>query len=107
MSFTVKELESALTQWEEQIGENRNLFMDMWYEENMEGLPNLEGIGQLEFVDSGGGEGDGAEIWVVIKIGNRYFRKTGYYSSWGSDEMDGDLEEVKPKQVEVTQYEAI
>jgi hypothetical protein len=107
MSFAIEELTSAISNWEEENGLRNNLFMELWYEDAPEELPTLDGIGKVEFVDSWGGEGDGAEIFVVIKVGDRYFQRTGYYSSWGESRMDGKLEEVKPVQVMRTEYESV
>lgn len=106
MNFTVTQLEEKLSDWEDEAKLEQNLFLSMWYEE-VEVLPYIEGIGQIEFAERSGGEGDGAEISIVIKIGNRYFQRDGYYSSWGEDSMDGDIYEVKPKQVQRTEYDRI
>lgn len=67
----------------------------------------VKNMADIEWVDSGGAEGDGAEMWVVFKIGKQLFRKTGYYSSWGESSWDGDLEEVEAIEVQRTEYEAI
>jgi hypothetical protein len=52
-------------------------------------------------------EGGGEEIWVVVKIGNQYFRKDGYYMSHDSAYWDGDLHEVAPEVRSVTFYESV
>lgn len=54
--------------------------------------------------DHGGGEGDGEERFVVIKVGDRLFRYDGYYSSWSGTEWDDTLREVEPFEVTVIQY---
>ena len=105
--FTVKQLEEALSQWEEEVNLSYGTFLALWYEDLEHDLPNLEGIGQVESVESWGGEGDGAAIHVVIKVGDRYFQQDGYYSSWGESEMDGQVVEVKPVQVMRTEYQEI
>lgn len=79
----------------------------LWGDQNDSIEYEVEGLPTIRFVDAGGAEGDGAQKWVVFSVGDQMFRMTGYYSSWDSDEWDGDLEEVRPKQVQVTQYEAI
>lgn len=50
----------------------------------------------VEFVESEeGGEGDWeTEVWVVFKVGDQYFRKTGYYASHSGTEWDGPMTEV-------------
>jgi hypothetical protein len=52
----------------------------------------------------GGGEGDGEERWIVIKVGDQFFEYSGYYSSWDGTEWDNELREVEPYTVEVTKY---
>lgn len=106
MSVTVAEFNEAVTKWEEEAGLRTDLFMAVW-DEMLDALPYIEGLGQLELAEKSGGEGDGAQIHVVLKVGEQYFQQDGYYSSWGSDEMDGEVYEVRPKQVQVTQYERV
>lgn len=57
-----------------------------------------------ELVETTGGEGKGDEASIVIKIGDQYFRKEGYYASHYGYDWDGDLEEVRPKVVERVEY---
>lgn len=116
--FTIEELKDKLSDWESKYINNGDLFLSVWYEdgklpselENDEDTPEeyrvreIPGLGMPEVAECEGGEGDGAEISVVIKIAGRYFRKTGYYSSWGDSELDGALEEVYPRQVVRTEY---
>lgn len=106
MSFTLKEFTAAVSDWEDEAMLDDELFMSIWYGA-IDSLPTIEGIGKLEFADQWGGEGDGAQIHVVLKVGDRYFQRDGYFSSWGEDSMDGAVYEVKPKQVMKTEYEAI
>lgn len=103
MSFTARQLEAGLRKWEKKAKLDDELFMSLWYEEHID-LPNLDGIGQVEVVECWGGEGQGQSMGVIIKVGNRYFRMCGYYSSWDDSEMDGNLEEVKPVEVTRTEY---
>ncbi|AXG66282.1 hypothetical protein SEA_ANNADREAMY_197 [Streptomyces phage Annadreamy] len=44
------------------------------------------------------------ERTMVVKIGDRYFQKTGYYDSWDSTYWDGRFVEVKPVQKTITDY---
>lgn len=105
MDFTVAELTEAISYYEGELGIS-NMFLKIWDEE-LDVLPEIPNIGKLEFAETSGLPNDGASIAVVIRIGNRFFRKSGYYSSWGDSTMDGAIEEVKAKRVERTEYEAI
>lgn len=112
MGYSVAEFSKRLGHWEDEHFEGSDLFMEVWYHDGVptdkiDEMPVIEGFGQLEVVDRQGGEGDGAEISVVIKAGDRYFRKTGYYSSWGESEMDSAVSEVQPVEVTRTEYEEI
>ena len=112
MAYTIEEFKAAVSDWEMQAEDVRSLFIDVWNEElSTEDLPTLENIGKLEVADTWGGEGDGAEIYAVVRVvgedGDRYFQASGYYSSWGDTDMDGDIIEVRPKEVQVTRYEAV
>lgn len=67
-----------------------------------------------------GGEGQGDEFWVVVKVlpndpasntpahdwvAPRWFKKLGYYASYDGGYLDGDCIEVRPLQRMVTFYE--
>lgn len=54
----------------------------------------------VEVVDSDyGSEGDWEKtVYVVIKVGDKYFKKTGYYASHAGTDWDGPVVEVKPVQ---------
>lgn len=56
-----------------------------------------------------GGEGQGDQYWMVVSLsdGNttRYFRKDGYYSSYGESDLDGTTYEVQPTERVVVFYE--
>lgn len=77
-----------------------------WYEIRDGDCKYIEDLGPIERVASqGGGEGSGSEMWVVVKIGSRLFKKSGYYASWDGDNWDGPFEEVRPRERMVTFYE--
>ena len=63
-------------------------------------------------VDSGGGEGDGAETWVVFKVKRlsdgteAYIKFNGRYSSWDSSYYN-DSYLVNPEEVMVIKWKAI
>ena len=40
------------------------------------------------------------EIWFVFKLGERYYRKSGYQDSYDDFEYDGALVEVEPAEVQ-------
>lgn len=102
--FTAKEVEEKI-----------EAVIDDWYDiENLEGWGDrenetleVEGLGTIEFVESFGGEGQGDSLWVVFKIGDRYFQKDGYYASYDGGTWDGAVTEVKPVTVERIEYQPI
>lgn len=116
MSFTAKELDRFVenTGQEEIYDEATDSYvpnpafnedfeggwMDIYYGEYNELTTPW---GKLEKVKSWGGEGDGATIFLVVKLDDRLFQKTGYYSSWDSSSMDSPLVEVE-EYVEPTTY---
>lgn len=53
----------------------------------------------------GGGEGSGESVWMVLKIGSQYFKKDGYYASYDGTHWDGDVTEVRRRQVTVNIWE--
>lgn len=55
----------------------------------------------------GGGVNAGPNIWVAFKVGDQYFRKTGYHECHYGTEWDGDVEEVTPRQKTITVYDSI
>lgn len=65
-----------------------------------------------EYVDSKGRETDSygdyiegdTEIWVIFKVGERYFKKFGYQSSYGGREWDGGCVEVFPETKTITVF---
>lgn len=64
--------------------------------------------GMVERVHASTDYDDGREErTMVVKIGDRYFQKTGYYDSWDSTTWDGRLFEVKPVEKTITVYEEV
>lgn len=59
-------------------------------------------VGYAESVDSYGGEGQGDDLWFVIKIGDQHFQMSGYYSSNCGGTWDDGFEEVIPEIVPKT-----
>lgn len=67
-------------------------------------------LGQIYFVDEFGGEGQGDDYWVVIRIVSadgteRFFKRLGWYQSFNGGELDGPTIEVRPREKMVTVYE--
>lgn len=67
-------------------------------------------LGVISYVADYGGEGQGDEYWVVVKIAGhdgteRFFKKPGWYASHSGGELDGDAYEVRPRERMVTFYE--
>lgn len=97
MSFTAKELYETI----HDTYTESDFFLDAFYDE----VGELDTpLGKVVVEEVSGGQGDGAPIEVVIKVGDRYFEINGEYSSWDSSSFDGYLYEVKPVQVTRTEY---
>lgn len=47
------------------------------------------------------------ERTMIVQVGDRFFKKVGYYNSWESSDWDGSLIEVKPVTKTVIVYEAV
>jgi hypothetical protein len=47
------------------------------------------------------------ERTMILKIGDRFVKKVGYYDSWESSNWDGAITEVKPVEQTVVVYEAV
>lgn len=58
-----------------------------------------------ETVETSGGMDKGSLASVTIRIGDQYFRKSGYYASHYGYDWDGPLDEVFPREKIVTVYE--
>lgn len=113
---TAKEVSGVIEDWsanvvdpdEPEYDERFDDYGSVWdtlcYEK---GTANVPGLGEIEVVDSHSGDGDGSETWVVFKVGDQLFRKTGAYSSWDSNYWDGSIVEVEPYQEVCTFYRRI
>ena len=68
------------------------------------------GLGEVEEVDSHGGEGQGEDWYVVAhyKEHNVFIKISGFYSSYNGTDFDGyDFEEVKPREKVITVYDKV
>lgn len=84
---------------------------DGWSEFRWEGPDSIILDGEtypVKIVDTyGGGEGQGEVVFVVFTVGDRMFKKNGYYASHYGTDWDGDLVEVEAFEKTVTDYRAI
>lgn len=74
--------------------------------------PTSDNFYDITIVESNGGEGDGAKTEVIFAFECNgklvsYFLIAGTYSSWADSSWDDKITFVKPRQVEITVYEAI
>lgn len=51
-----------------------------------------------------GGEGQGSNRYIVFRIGDQLFRKSGYYASYHGSDWDGDFDEVEEYERTITDY---
>lgn len=101
MSFTVEELKSWAIDDEEYYS-----YADLWHEVYY-GTEVDSPFGKVTRVAHWGGEGDGAEMFLVFSVGGRLFQITGYYSSYDSSSWDGPLVEVEPYEKTVVRYRKV
>lgn len=106
MSYTAKELEKAIVKAYEATNDDKD-YGNVWESFKWEYTTSLEvpSFGTVVYENSYGGEGCGDDYWVVVKLNDRYFRVSGYYDSWNGGELDGELEEVIPKEVKKIEWE--
>ncbi|OKI54555.1 hypothetical protein A6A27_32020 [Micromonospora sp. CB01531] len=51
------------------------------------------------------GEGVAEDVFMVVKLGDKHFRKNGWRSSYGGTDWDGECREVKPQPRTITVYD--
>lgn len=98
---TVEQLEGAIEKWNDQTDHSFTFgeYGDMYeYKEDdvSEDWPfiTLPELGIFEFIETTpDNPGDGHEWNAIWKLGDQFFMKEGYYSSWDSSEFDGELSE--------------
>lgn len=59
----------------------------------------------IERSEIGGYNCDGEQIYLVFRIGEEYFKYSGYYSSWDGRKWDLTPEQVFPRVVEVVHWD--
>ena len=113
MSLTAKQVEEAVSEFEGssdyESEVDGDIYGDLHYFASYDKKKTLEvpGLPTLKPVEAYGGEGEGDDYWVVFQCGDQYFRKDGWYASYDGGYLDGELYEVKPKQVTVTEFQKI
>lgn len=107
--LTVEEIDELIHRFGNEEGEDSYYSESGWYHFKYEvGIGESEevpGLGTVTTVSEYGGEGDGDQYWVVVKVGDRYIMKPGYYASHDGGYLDGDAYEVTPVEKVVTVYE--
>lgn len=117
MSYTADQVKEAVSNYEDSEDNFDGWGSDLYSYIKGEGhyshsdgafAVEVPGIGKVEYVDDYGGEGQGDDYWVVFKTveTGQFWRVDGWYASYDGGELDGELYEVEPKEVTVTQYEA-
>ncbi|WP_431941644.1 hypothetical protein [Nocardia grenadensis] len=114
MSLSVKEIERLLDEHEAQWDSG---FFWWKNESDRNDGEHVEGLGKVWVVEEyGGGEGGTEDMHIVFRVREdsaqyrwqvRYFRKDGFYASFGESTWDGGFFEVKPVQRTVTVYEEV
>lgn len=62
-------------------------------------------VGDLELIESHGGEGEGTDYWKIFSYQGRTLKLTGSWISWdGASFASASLDEVEARQVMVTAY---
>jgi hypothetical protein len=102
MGFTAEQVKEMVSEFEEknEDDDSYSVYDRLKREEEVE----VPGLGKLIHTDSYGGEGQGDDYWVVFQAGDQYFRVNGYYASYDGGELDGEVEEVEPHEVTVTEW---
>lgn len=109
MSPTVEDIERALedtkhSEYEDEYETGWGLWEDEYYASAR--VYDTELLPDVTVVDTKiGTEGGGEYIYIVFKIGDRHFKKEGYYASYDGSNWDGDFQEVTPIERTVVFYE--
>lgn len=53
------------------------------------------------------GETTSERIYMIVKVGDRFFKKEGWRSSYGGTDWDGECREVQPEPKTVVVYDYI
>lgn len=115
--FTVQDVENAIDDgdfqvrvgWGDRKGELEPLDDDIWYTlGDGDGVVTLNGV-EYEWTSVAdiGGMDQGSYAAVIFKVGDRLFRKEGYYASHYGTDWDGNFEEVEVYEKTVKDYRAV
>jgi len=104
MTFTTEQVSEAIS--EQGLQEFVEELTDTW--SNPSPTVELEGLGIAAYVDGKlGREGGGEDIWFVFSLDGKFYRLTGWYSSYdGSNWEDARVELVVPEEKIITIYVA-
>lgn len=115
MNLSVKDIETAIESYEDEHGESGWYFWK-WEADTVTGVV-IPGLGRVRVIEEvGGDEGSGEEMYLIFSLqpegteyasAVRYFRKDGYYASFGDSNWDGGFFEVTPVQRTVTIFEEV
>ena len=83
-----------------------------WMHETPAEGVDIPGVGHVSREAQHGGEGEGDQAWVVLRIEHedgqtKYYRKDGYYASFDGMYFDADFTEVTPTPKTITVYKAV
>jgi hypothetical protein len=102
VSFTLEEFEEWTSDSED--------YSDFYWDDLNGGYRSYDNtpFGKIEWVETDSEYDEGRQdLAMVFKVGDRFFRKHGYYDSWAGGAWDGALEEVRPREKMMTVYDAI
>ena len=114
MDFSIEDVKLALAQWTqaeiswrspEDWDEDEIDWTEASWDLRSEDHAYETAFGKLWVVDREGGSDQGSYAHVVFTVdGLRFFRKTGFYSSYEGYDWDGSFREVEAKQETITVY---
>lgn len=101
-----KVVELALRENEDGYSDGLNAYA---YEDYEQDKVTVDGVDYpIEVVETDpGGEGHGASVHFIIKVGDEYFRKQGYYASHYGTDWDGAFEKVAEVEKTVKVWERV
>lgn len=106
--YTAREIDDAVIALQDEDADyydEESTWGSIAYGDGPKALPLRGQMVPLVLVKQEGGQGQGDEIWCVVKIGDQLFRKEGYYASHYGSDWDGDLYECEAVARVVTFYE--
>lgn len=117
MSIAARDVQAALNARQERMDELAESFDDLTDEEQEkveeqfseeiqwgDRKVELPGVGTAEYVNY---EHINEDLILIFKIGEQFFKITGFYSSYDEDEWENAVTEVVPKEKIITVYEEL